>query len=196
MRIARDTDWPAPRRRLKPGLRPHQAFTLCPHQPGPGPALALSRHTPGWGRRRGLGGAALGGGQPVERRGLLMHVYLYVREDETLLRLGTSREAIGEVVVQVTPARAAKALVIAVALVPGTSWSGQYERWQTPERWLRLRGRWPRPADLPASFQLVRMALGEDTTYPYTAPDAYGWTWHYTAFRDHLATVLAHEIYH
>ena len=124
-----------------------------------------------------------------------MRVYLYVRAEETLGRLGTSREAIGEVVVQVTPARAAKALVIAVALVPGTSWSGQYERWQTPERWLRLRGRWPRPADLPASFQLVRMALGEDTTYPYTAPDAYGWTWHYTAFRDHLAAVLAHEIY-
>jgi hypothetical protein len=125
-----------------------------------------------------------------------MQAYLYVRGDEPLVRLGTSREAIRDVLAQVIPDRAAHRLVVAVALVPGTQWSGRYERWQTPETWLRLRGHWKRSAGLKKNFQLVRIVMGQNAIYPYEAPDVHGWTWRFDTFEDQLAAVLAHEIAH
>src|SRR5262249_19894873 len=52
-----------------------------------------------------------------------------------------------------------------------------------------------RPSELPSYFRLIEARVGEHP-YPLTTVDDYGWTWYFPSFLDHLAVVIAHELYH
>src|SRR5262249_26009535 len=120
-----------------------------------------------------------------------MHVHVQCADAEQLARLHTSEEAIFELVEQVIgPAGAS--LVVRITLARGRGWDAQcYYSWFTPAHIEEEE----RPSELPSYFRLIEARVGEHP-YPLTTVDDYGWTWYFPSFLDHLAVVIAHELYH
>ena len=97
-------------------------------------------------------------------------------------------------------------LVVALYLLPGVTRSrgtAFVRRWMTPDDFETGRGNWaisrkfPRPADLPERFKLIRMRLDPNpATYPREERDGYRWWFRYGTFSDHLAALFAHELHH
>jgi len=97
-------------------------------------------------------------------------------------------------------------LVVSLFLVSRSRWHGgaAYARqWSAPEDYWARRGKWRRaapqnpPADLPARFKLIRLALpATPDMYPLKEQDVYGWQHVYDSFASHLAFLFAHELHH
>ena len=133
-----------------------------------------------------------------------MRVYLYADDLQARPRLGTSPQAVRQVLAHVFQASAATALVVACYFPNNAVWGGKVcggvatpatfqqhggDHWAIVERWRP-------PADLPPRFRLVRLWAGADLRYPYTDADQYGWAWTFPSVLAHVATIAAHEAYH
>ena len=97
-------------------------------------------------------------------------------------------------------------LVVALYLMPcsnhncGTAY---VRKWITPTGFIAKRGKWkisqkwPCPTDLPREFKLIRIRIDNHPEhYPKDELDIYGWQFRYDTFKDHLATLFAHELHH
>src|SRR5215510_1820188 len=118
-----------------------------------------------------------------------MHVHIQGSEEQ-LAELGTTPQAVFNTVETIVGA-AGTWLVVVVYLLDSSGWAGE-----THHSWFRREdlhhGELPR---LPDRFRLIQIAMGQNT-YPYEAPDDYGWCWHFQSFLDHLAAVLEYELCH
>ena len=118
-----------------------------------------------------------------------MHVHIQ-GDDQALARLGTTPAAVFDVVERVVGGSGAS-LMLLIYLVPGPGWDAVcHHRWFRPED--LHNGTVPA---LPDRFRVIRVAMGQNT-YPHESIDAYGWQWYFGTFLDHLAAVVAHEMYH
>src|SRR5215831_18805591 len=119
-----------------------------------------------------------------------MHIHVFGADEPTCARLDTTEEQIRDVVTRVI-GRSGSDLVVLIYFVQGAGWDAEYRH-----GWVRAsdvhRGTVP---GLPPRFLLIRVALGENA-YPYESIDDYGWTWRHATVLDHLAAVVAHELYH
>jgi hypothetical protein len=118
-----------------------------------------------------------------------MHVHIH-GSAERLAALGTSADAVFDTVARVVGGSGAS-LVMVISLVDDQGWAGEcHMSWFRPED--LHQGESP---CLPARFRLIQIAMGQND-YPYQARDDYGWQWRFATFMDHLAAVVAHELYH
>jgi hypothetical protein len=117
-------------------------------------------------------------------------VHIHIQGTEALARWGVSPDDVCDVIARIVNG-AGSQLVVVLYVLPGSGWSGEcHYSWFRPEG--LHRGELPR---LPDRFRLIQIAMGENT-YPYEAPDAFGWHWRFETFLDHLAAVTAHEVFH
>src|SRR5262245_13333298 len=119
-----------------------------------------------------------------------MHIHIQCADAQTLARLGTTAEAMYDGVSTVGGGSGTQ-LVIIIYVLDGSGWAAEcHHSWFGPEH--IHNGTVP---GLPARFRLITVAMGMNT-YPYESVDDYGWQWRFETFADHLAAVLAHELYH
>ncbi|MBN1364924.1 MAG: hypothetical protein JW976_08990 [Syntrophaceae bacterium] len=124
----------------------------------------------------------------------------------TLQKLEKERIDLFAVLNAIASATDTRDLVVSLYLLESSRWFGgtAYVRsWITPRQFYARRGKWriyplpPLPADLPAQFKLIRLALpAVDSIYPLREKDSYHWHHTYQSFSDHLAFIFAHELHH
>jgi hypothetical protein len=132
-----------------------------------------------------------------------MHICLFVETPQTLRQFGTSAAEVRAIVHHVAQTAGVRDAVIACYFPDKKGWGGKMlGGTYTPETFTAASdawafvARWRPPADLPATFRLVRLWVGTDLTYPYDSDEAYGWRWRFRRVQDHLALLTAHEGYH
>lgn len=124
-------------------------------------------------------------------------------------RLATNRlgeKSVSAVLKKVADKTITADLVVALYILPRTSWTGgaaYVRQWVTPDKFCARRGKWTfaqrfgTPADLPPRFKLIRMLLrGDIKQYPLTERDRYDWQHRYATVSDHVALLFAHELHH
>jgi hypothetical protein len=120
-------------------------------------------------------------------------VHVHIRADEeSLASLHVTVDEMFDVVGQVVNGSdSGSPLVVAIYLMDGSGWAGEtHFSLFTPATLHNGEMR-----NLPPTFRLIQIALGQND-YPYQARDDYGWQWRFATFLDHLAAVVAHELYH
>ena len=132
-----------------------------------------------------------------------MQTYVFA-EDRALAKTGTDEAGLRAILECIADGTDTTDLVVAVYLRKRLGDWEAHSLTETigPEDFFCVRGEWdfvetfPRPADLPDRFQLIRIILGMRRRYPATETDIYDWEVTYETFADHLAHTFAHELHH
>ena len=134
-----------------------------------------------------------------------MKVYIFSGRTE-FFKEHISGEQIRAILERVAKETDTTDLVVALYFDRRCTWTGgtAYVRsWMTPDRFRTGRGKWklttrfPKPADLPKQYKLIRMYMQCDSVrYPLTEMDRYHWKHSYPSIEAHIAHLFAHELHH